>query len=120
MALNVTLEILMHIKCSFIGSQQRQRAVMKCRSGILAIPHSNADCERVFSFVRKTRTEARSSINNETLESLLIQKTTAVHAGSCHSYQFWNKMLLETKSATRLALTASSTTCDSRVHNDGD
>ena len=60
------------------------RHLARIMSGVLAIPHSNADCERVFSLVRKTRTEARSSVNNETLESLLIQKITAVHALFSH------------------------------------
>ena len=42
--------------------------------GILAIPHSNADAERVFSMVRKNRTECRSSMATDTLESVLILK----------------------------------------------
>ena len=41
---------------------------------ILTIPHSNADSERIFSVVRKNRTETRSSMSVETLESLLVNK----------------------------------------------
>lgn len=41
---------------------------------ILTIPHSNADSERLFSVVRKNRTETRSSMSISTLESLLINK----------------------------------------------
>lgn len=37
-------------------------ALARVMSVILAIPHSNADCERVFSLVRKTRTENRASM----------------------------------------------------------
>lgn len=62
-------------------------------AAILAIPHSNADCEWVFSLVRNTHMEARSTMSNETLESLRIQKVTVVHHGTCHSQQFSTEML---------------------------
>ena len=42
--------------------------------GIITIPHSSAHCERVFSTVRKNRTDQRSSLNDKTLESLLVLK----------------------------------------------
>ena len=37
--------------------------------------------------------EARSTMSNETLESLRIQKVTVVHHGTCHSQQFSTEML---------------------------
>lgn len=40
--------------------------------GILCIPHSSAHCERVFSVVRKKRTDQRSSLGKRTLEALLV------------------------------------------------
>jgi len=84
-------------------------------SAILAVPHSNADCERVFSLVRKTRTEARSSMSNETLE------VTAVHSGPCYSQQFSSEMLSKAKSATRLALAAAASSAgDSCIQHDTD
>ncbi|KAK7476105.1 hypothetical protein BaRGS_00032659 [Batillaria attramentaria] len=43
--------------------------------GILTIPHSSAHCERIFSCVRKNRTDTRASIGQETLQSLLVLKT---------------------------------------------
>lgn len=43
--------------------------------GVLTIPHSSAHCERVFSCVRKNRTEQRSSLSDKTLESLLVMKS---------------------------------------------
>lgn len=46
---------------------------------ILAIPHSNAHCERVFSTVGKNRTEQRASLLDTTLESLLVLKSRAGH-----------------------------------------
>lgn len=42
---------------------------------ILTIPHSSAHCERVFSCVRKNRTEQRSCLGDDTLESLLVLKS---------------------------------------------
>ena len=42
--------------------------------GILSIFHSNADSERIFSMVRKVRTESRASMSVPTLEALLINK----------------------------------------------
>lgn len=42
--------------------------------GILCIPHSNADSERIFSIVRKNRTEFRASMSTETLAALLTNK----------------------------------------------
>ena len=42
--------------------------------GILTIPHSSAHCERVFSCVRKNKTEQRASMADDTLDSLLVVK----------------------------------------------
>ena len=44
--------------------------------GILTIPHSSAHCERIFSCVRKNRTEQRSCLGDDTLEALLVIKST--------------------------------------------
>jgi hypothetical protein len=43
--------------------------------GILVIPHSNADSERIFSQVRKNRTEIRPNLSVSTLSSLMVLKT---------------------------------------------
>ena len=42
--------------------------------GILVLFHSNADCERIFSFVTKTKTAFRPSMSTKTLSSLLVHK----------------------------------------------
>lgn len=47
---------------------------------VLTIPHSNAAAERIFSFVRKNRTESRSLMSTDTLSTLLVTKVRA----SCH------------------------------------
>ncbi|KAL8578925.1 hypothetical protein ACOMHN_001887 [Nucella lapillus] len=41
--------------------------------GICTIPHSSAACERVFSCVRKTCTDQRASLGQDTVEALLVQ-----------------------------------------------
>lgn len=66
--------------------------------GILSIPHSNAECERLFSIVRKTRTEFRSSMGDKTLEHLLLAKSH--QAGPCYSQSYSHDFLKAAKSAT--------------------
>jgi len=84
--------------------QLKYDALARIMSVVLAIPRSNADCERVFSLVCKLRTESRASMSNETLESLVIQKVTSLHQGPCHSQQFSTAMIRSAKSATYHAI----------------
>lgn len=51
----------------------KELSVVMC--GILTIPHSSAHCERVFSCVRKNRTDQRSCLSDSTIESLLLLKS---------------------------------------------
>ena len=44
--------------------------LVKVAHSVLLIPHSNACCERVFSNVRKIRTDFRSSMHASTLDSI--------------------------------------------------
>jgi hypothetical protein len=67
---------------------------------ILSIPHSNAECERIFSQVKKQRTEFRSSLSNETLENLLIMKCN--FSGKCFEQEFDDKFLAKAKSCAYL------------------
>ena len=43
--------------------------------GILTMYHSNADCERLFSIVRKNKTDFRASMSTPVLGALLTHKT---------------------------------------------
>lgn len=52
--------------------------------GIMTIPHSSAHCERVFSCVRKCRTDQRASLSDSTLESLLLLKSWPGSFGERH------------------------------------
>ena len=65
---------------------------------ILTIPHSSAHCERVFSTVRKKRTEQRSSLSDKTLEALFVMKSRPGEAGTRH-YSEKKKTLKRLKSA---------------------
>ena len=42
---------------------------------IFTIPHSSAHCERVFSCVRKNRTDQRASLGEDTMEALMVVKS---------------------------------------------
>ena len=60
--------------------------LVKVASLPLAIPHSNADEERIFSSVRKDKTDFRGSMDIDgTLSSLLICQITSY--GNCLSYE---------------------------------
>ena len=74
----------------------------KVMLGILTIPHSNAECERVFSQVRKNKTDFRGSMSNDLLSALLVTK--AQQKGPCYAREFDTKFLRRAKSATYAAL----------------
>ena len=42
---------------------------------ILTIPHSSAHCERIFSVVRKNRTDFRGNLTDDTLEAIVVCKS---------------------------------------------
>lgn len=69
---------------------------------LLAIPHSNAECERIFSMVKKTRTEFRSSLSNKTLGDLLMVKSH--QTGRCFEQVYSDNFLRLAKSATARCL----------------
>ena len=64
---------------------------------ILSIPHRNASCERIFSVVRKHRTDFRATMT-ETLQSLLILKQTG---GECFNRKFTPEVITACKKATQ-------------------
>lgn len=69
--------------------------------GILTIPHSNAECERIFSSVRKNKTDFRGSLSHDMLSALLVQKSRM--ASACYEQNFSQALLKKAKAATRLA-----------------
>ena len=71
----------------------------------LTIMHSNAECERVFSQVKKTRTQFQSSLSDANLEKLLIVKS--LQKGFCYDQCFDKEFLKAAKSSTFKTLTSS-------------
>lgn len=66
----------------------------------LAIPHSNADEERIFSSVRKDKTDFRSSMElDRTLSSLLICQLN--NEGDCLSYEPSSSVVVNSKKVTK-------------------
>jgi hypothetical protein len=69
--------------------------------GILVIPHSNADSERIFSQVRKNRTETRPNLSVSTLSSLMVLKTYMTSMDKkCYEHTYTTKQLKSAKLAT--------------------
>ena len=62
--------------------------------GILTIPHSSANCEMVFSGVRKNKTDTRSSMGDDTLEALMVEKSSQV---SCVYREYMSQTLRNLK-----------------------
>ena len=76
--------------------------------GILVIPHSNADSERVFSCMRKNKTEFRPTLSESTLESQLVEKMSMFASGKvCHNQTYSKQLIRKAKSATYTSLTTS-------------
>lgn len=65
---------------------------------ILTIPHSNAECERIFSLVTKNLTQFRSTLSSQNLESLLTVKSNMT--SPCFQQNFETEFLKRAKSAT--------------------
>jgi len=42
---------------------------------LLVVPHSSASCERVFSYVRKIKTDQRGRMGDSLLEALIVTKS---------------------------------------------
>ncbi|KAH7955856.1 hypothetical protein HPB52_004556 [Rhipicephalus sanguineus] len=77
--------------------------------GVLTLPHSNAECERVFSKVKKVHTQFRASMSKKTLEQLLVARCAQSHSGKCHEQVFDKDFLRKAKAATASMLAHPST-----------
>ena len=67
-----------------ITQQPRFPLMKKLVSGMLTIPSSNADCERVFSVVKKIQTDMKSNLDNSTLNALLTAKLNVTY--KCYAF----------------------------------
>uniref|UniRef100_H3ATZ4 HAT C-terminal dimerisation domain-containing protein n=1 Tax=Latimeria chalumnae TaxID=7897 RepID=H3ATZ4_LATCH len=66
---------------------------------LLVLPHSNADCERVFSITRKNSTETRSELSNAVLKGLLTTKLKML-SDYCFKWKPSDALTKKAKSAT--------------------
>ena len=70
-------------------------------TGILVIFHSNADCERAFSIVRKNKTEFRPTLSTRVLNALVTQKISmSAYGQMCYKLQYSKYILRKAKRAT--------------------
>ncbi|CAG5001030.1 unnamed protein product [Parnassius apollo] len=61
---------------------------------ILALPNSNAECERVFSPINDTRTKNRNRLITETIKgNMLAKQAICRHGGNCVNFLPTDKML---------------------------
>ena len=58
--------------------EQRYKYLATLALQLLSIPASNADSERVFSLVRRIKTDFRSSLQTETVSALAFQQEMQV------------------------------------------
>jgi hypothetical protein len=65
-----------------ITNTPRFPLLSKIVRAMMTIPNSNADCERIFSMVKKIQTDTRSSLENSTLCALLTVKVN--NSQQCH------------------------------------
>lgn len=78
-------------------------SLSKLIMAVLLIPQSNSPTERVFSLVRKNKTEFRANMNTELLSSLLIQKMQMISKKNlCYQTSFTKQQLQVAKRATTL------------------
>ena len=63
---------------------------------LLTIPHSSAHCERIFSVVRKNKTDFRGTMSRDTLEAIVVAKS---RPGEAHDRTYTQAELKQLKSA---------------------
>ena len=73
---------------------------------IMVIPHNNVDCERIFSLVSKNMTKFRSSMSPETLEALLILKSSSDVYGKANEVKVSRNILVKCQKVTKSSLTS--------------
>ena len=67
---------------------------------VATIPHSNAGEERVFSMIRKNRSESRPWLNAETTLASIIMTKLAMTQGTVLKFEPTKELLLKVKTAT--------------------
>lgn len=100
----IKVEEKMDVKWAKLANANEKYAKLcKFMLGLLCIPHSNAQCERIFSLVTKTMTQFRPSLNRQNLENLLTVKSNM--SKPCFEHVFERDFLKVAKSAAHMANT---------------
>ena len=86
------------MKVTTVMGEPRFPTLTKVMVAVLSLPHSNADCERAFSVVRKIHTECYQSMNSDTLTALLQCKMNVDTV--CHQFVVTDDMVTLAKRVT--------------------
>ena len=89
---------VLNLKSPMGGSKYKNLATLALQ--LLSIPASNADSERVFSLVRRIKTDYRSSLSTETVSALIGCHFNNT-ATCCETYKFDHTLLSKVKTCTR-------------------
>ena len=82
-----------------VTGKRRFKWLSKIAKLVLTLPHSNADEERVFSFVKHNKTPYRDALNiNSTLSSILAVKMASKEP--CFKFEPTSEVLTASKKAT--------------------
>lgn len=60
---------------------------------VLVLPHSNADCERIFSKINLVKVKLRNRLITNTVESCVLSSQLVSNHGHCHSFEITESML---------------------------
>ncbi|KAL0829677.1 hypothetical protein ABMA28_003183 [Loxostege sticticalis] len=71
---------------------------------VLCLPHSNADCERVFSEVNNMKTKSRNKLITSTVNGALLARQAVKNQGGCTKFQASNDMCKKMKSKEKYSL----------------
>lgn len=90
-----------------VSGVKKYSALAKLMLTILLVPQSNAPTERVFSIIKKNKTDFRPNMNTDTLSSLMIEKMKQQSAGErCYDRKFSEAQLKAAKKSTWAHLTS--------------
>ena len=97
-------EVTYHRMDMIWGSlQEKLPNLSKVASAVLTIPHSNAGEERVFSMIKKNKTDFRSKMDLRRLLSsiMTIKMNKPANLLTCHRFKPSNILLTKCKAARR-------------------
>lgn len=73
---------------------EEYKSISQFSLNLLILPHSTADCERIFSQVNLIKTKIRNSLSNESINGTLLAKQHILNeAGSCANFKPNNEMM---------------------------